>query len=325
MNSEICKFIAHAHAHQPNQFSSNAMDNMLMNPNLYEYALMRNLNYASESRRLGSLWGNPSDSAIELAAEMVSINESDIVSKYGKNEMPTYVNKIDYYYAARNHNEKIVERIIFKYEHGNYDRKASNAEKLWFNEMCANPHPSIVEIIKDKLDNHDYDMLSASVTTSTRFENDLNMYRLSANPTATQVFLEQGLLERNTSCSMHVKRTLWGSLSMNPHPKAISYLRENIDKVDFSWLSSNPSNEAVSILKEYYNRIDWKWMSTNPAAIQMLKENMNKVDMEMLMQNPHPDAISMMYKLFDPSAAYKFNAAFRKNFIDKYKHEFTKM
>jgi len=54
----------------------------------------------------------------------------------------------------------------------------------------------------------------------------------------------------------------------------ISFVKENLDKVDWGWLSWNPN--AIQILEQNPDKVNWEWFSRIRNAIHILEKNFDK-------------------------------------------------
>ena len=60
------------------------------------------------------------------------------------------------------------------------------------------------------------------------------------------------------------------------NPNAESILKENIDRIDWSYLSQNPY--CINILEEHQDKIDWYYLSENENAIELIENNLDKIN-----------------------------------------------
>jgi hypothetical protein len=68
----------------------------------------------------------------------------------------------------------------------------------------------------------------------------------------------------------------WKCISSNC--KAVPFLRQHFDKIDWDRLSANSSTEAVELLLQYPQNINWISFSTNPFAADYLRIHPEKID-----------------------------------------------
>ncbi len=136
--------------------------------------------------------------------------------------------------------------------------------------------------INDKilLDTYKQIKINSSVDNSTFFnlndelkeylsKNNVDWYRLSANPNAIKI------LEEN------YKNICWEYLSSNPN--AIHILEKNLHKICWKKLSENPC--AINILKKNLDKICWNSLAKNPKAIHLLEKNIELVNLRYLISN----------------------------------------
>lgn len=81
-------------------------------------------------------------------------------------------------------------------------------------------------------------------------------------------------------------------MSQNTNPIAISWLEQNLDKINWYYLSSNPA--AVHILEKNLNKVDWNMLSLNRAAVHILEKNKDKVRMIAV---SNPTAFRLLFQL----------------------------
>ncbi len=77
-------------------------------------------------------------------------------------------------------------------------------------------------------------------------------------------------------------KEFWANVSRNCN--SISFLEQNLDKIDWEWLSENP--KAIHLLEQNQDKIDWESLSGNPKAIHLLEQNLDKIDWKVLSSNP---------------------------------------
>lgn len=76
----------------------------------------------------------------------------------------------------------------------------------------------------------------------------------------------------------------WSEFSANPNPVSVEYLRKHPEKIDWYSLSGNRS--AIDLIEQNLNRIDWKVLSSNPSALHILELHREKIDYKKLSMNP---------------------------------------
>ena len=171
----------------------------------------------------------------------------------------------------------------------------------WKN-LCLNLHPKAIELIKE---HHAYYVKRwKEKARRTPYDMVLSWENLSQNPSAIDFLREIPLYrdwrfqeppyeanqddygyESEYLNNLYIDNEIhWGFLSNNP--KAIKLLKENPEKIDWSWLSSNTSKKAIQLLKENQEKIDWYWLSQNPKAIEIIEENLDKANWPQLCKNP---------------------------------------
>lgn len=295
--------------------------NMFLNPDLVHLACCLDSpssNLVQIDRKARQVvWGNPDQHAIHIAHSLD--RESNPYHSAMVNRNPLSVQ--DFFWRSRNHHPEAVNSILQRYD--TLPRYSRDEKKmLWYGELSANQHPDIVDLVQELIYKSRKKNFVFDIGVTSMDCNAISIARVAANPSATSAFLDGGWLERGST--FEERKLLWSAFSSNPDPKAIRYMKENIDDVDFTWLSSNPNKRAVDILKEDQSRIDWKWISTNPAAIDLIKANPEKICHEKLCHNPHKDAIDMLYEIYEKSQSkFNYRGLLHKNFWDEYRHKYV--
>lgn len=304
--------------HRTSKRFAQSFHQMSANPDLFESATLMSYNnnksdYYTIDKNI--IWSNPNDHAVNLAYTLCHNSRNMIGQDVDWSSIPNY------FWIGSNHHPSAVKDICRRYENNNRYSK-SKTKMLWWGELCLNQHPVVVEIVDEIIEKTKSSHFIYDISKHNLGPNNVHLGRLAANPSATDVFLQHGWLER--SLDSHHREQLWKAFSTNPDPKAIRYMKENLDKVDFSWLSHNPNSRAIEMLKERPDQIDWKWLSTNPAAIKMIKANPRKIHIGMMSKNPHPEAIELLYGYFDNDpTSIDFRGLLLKNHWDQYRHAHT--
>lgn len=83
----------------------------------------------------------------------------------------------------------------------------------------------------------------------------------------------------------------WDELSR--FPATIDIRRNNLDKVDLSWLSENPT--AIDILRDNLDKANWHVLSANPAVIDILRKYHYK-KMKENMLDLHQELVEYVYE-----------------------------
>ena len=89
----------------------------------------------------------------------------------------------------------------------------------------------------------------------------------------------------------------WDYLSSNTNPIAIKLLKENIDKIYWTYLSANPA--AIEILTENQDKIIFRTLASNPNAITLIKKYMHRIDLVSLCYNTNPEIIDIIESQLD--------------------------
>lgn len=138
---------------------------------------------------------------------------------------------------------------------------AEYPEKICWTSICMNTNPDIIPFIEQLYKNGD---------VSKR-----QLDRLSSNPNAIRF-----LMDNKEAIDIRF-------LCKNPHPDAISYLKElSPDKIYWDAVCSNSSPEAMEWVQQYPEKINWDILSANPSAIDILENNPDKVNYRFLSENP---------------------------------------
>jgi hypothetical protein len=88
-------------------------------------------------------------------------------------------------------------------------------------------------------------------------KNKLHIGGLCENPNITKEYIK--LLENNKD-----KIYKW-SLSCNPNPYTIEFIKKHNDLIDWNSLSSNTNDKALEILENNLDKINWHMISRNPC------------------------------------------------------------
>jgi hypothetical protein len=88
--------------------------------------------------------------------------------------------------------------------------------------------------------------------------------------------------------------------NINLNSKAISFLKENPDLINYKVLCYNNSKEAMELIKERIKRgliedICFEYLSTNPYAIDILKEYPERIEWDMTILNEN---VGKLYEFF---------------------------
>ena len=70
------------------------------------------------------------------------------------------------------------------------------------------------------------------------------------------------------------------------NPAAIDLIFENLHKINMNYFSLNPHPRAIEYFKQNPEYINWEIMSSNPSAEELIVNNLDKVNWNMLSRNP---------------------------------------
>ena len=186
-------------------------------------------------------------------------------------------------------------------------RKDIDIDLLNLRCLIENPHPGTTQIIEENLDELEmedfYDMLQYPNYIHlilTRLSIIMNSSQLSKNPEAIPLLIK------------YPEMINWFMFSLNPHPKAMEIIEQNIIKEQIepfmypgnfsehpeNWilLARNQSAKAIEIIEKYYYYIEnldilyhlefWEELSKNQYAIRLLEKYPNNIDWDTIIENP---------------------------------------
>ncbi len=85
-------------------------------------------------------------------------------------------------------------------------------------------------------------------------------------------------------------------------------LKENLDKIDWSYLSNNTNIDAMAMLEENQDKIDWCNLSTNPSIFTYdydhIKENFKELGEEIIIKSLHPKRMLKLMELYGEDEIY---------------------
>ena len=136
----------------------------------------------------------------------------------------------------------------------NFD-KAPYRNKYNFNQ---NPHPKAIQYFLDNPDEIVWESISNNENAIKIFEkygySKVDWFALSKNPRAIDILLS------------NTQYIYWPLFSINPHPKAVEYLKCNPHLIDWTFLSMNPS--AEELILENLDNINWDTLCRNPIIFE---------------------------------------------------------
>jgi len=137
-----------------------------------------------------------------------------------------------------------------------YNTSLHNYGNLYcFNQ---NPHPRAIDYLIQNPDKIIWDALSLNSGARKLFDifgySKVDWLVLSGNPCVIDILL------KNTN------KVYWPYFNMNPHPKAVEYLKEHYELIDWTFISMNPYAEEIIV--KNLDKINWKTLSKNPCIFQ---------------------------------------------------------
>lgn len=137
-----------------------------------------------------------------------------------------------------------------------YNTSLHNYGNLYcFNQ---NPHPRAIDYLIQNPDKIIWDAVSLNIGARKLFDifgySKVDWLVLSGNPCVIDILL------KNTD------KIYWPYFNMNPHPKAVEYLKEHYELIDWTFISMNPYAEEIIV--KNLDKINWKTLSKNPCIFQ---------------------------------------------------------
>jgi hypothetical protein len=137
-----------------------------------------------------------------------------------------------------------------------YNTSLHNYGNLYcFNQ---NPHPRAIDYLIQNQDKIIWDAVSLNIGARKLFDifgySKVDWLVLSGNPCVIDILL------KNTD------KVYWPYFNMNPHPKAVEYLKEHYELIDWTFISMNPYAEEIIV--KNLDKINWKTLSKNPCIFQ---------------------------------------------------------
>jgi hypothetical protein len=93
---------------------------------------------------------------------------------------------------------------------------------------------------------------------------------------------------------LHPRFINWRLLSANPAPRAVAYLKTNMENVDWYQLSSNTHPDAIQLLSRNPLGINWFYASMNPAARGLIESNLSRVYWPNASANTDPAVLDLL-------------------------------
>lgn len=183
-------------------------------------------------------------------------------------------------------------------------------EKLNWNELSRNPLPSAIEILKkypNKITekivyncNPDAFELLESIYTKIdwkKFNRHYHCYDYP-NKNTVKLFKKYFSWMKIFHGENFINWQNWSKV-----PEAMSLLKENPDKIDWSEFCENKHPEAVNMLKDEKNRdkLDWEQISRNkhPDIVDFLDNNLKKLNLNNLVRRNNPNFAKLIEKYWN--------------------------
>ena len=146
-------------------------------------------------------------------------------------------------------------------------------EKVIWQSACLNQSPEMLNWIDELYSSQNLDMTN-------------NWQFLSCNPYAISILIKY--------------KSFIDHKNINLNSKAIPFLKENTNLINYKILCYNNSEEAMELIKKRIERgfiddICFEYLSTNPFAIDILKEYPEKIIWDMTILNEN---VGILYKYF---------------------------
>lgn len=227
----------------------------------------------------------------------------------------------NYYWLGKNPNPEVFDLIQSEFE--SLCLKKNKENGIWLSQLCHNPNPQVVKLIMDLIPKWPKRYLLYSLHKYPRSPYNIHLGYLACNPSAAEAIINCGLLDSKDKLS----NLLWRAFSSNPHPLAIKYLQQNINKIHIDGLCTNPNPDALHLLIKNYTPDNWNFarLSTNPAAIGLLKNNYHKIAWGYFTENPHPEALLMLISHYKNKLhKINFTRMIKKNYWNPYYHAYIR-
>jgi hypothetical protein len=197
-------------------------------------------------------------------------------------------------------------------------------EKIIYNQLCKNPNPRAIAILRDNLKKVYWEVLSENTCDEAidllieyphlidyyKFSENTNskaLMFLKENPTKPTTALQESdnspvskteekrLMDYYSLCKRN--EINYYNLSRNPNPIAIDILKEHPEKIKWSSLSLNESKEAVELLRQNPDKIDWSLLCNygkTKEQFKLIRENIDKIDWEVICRNSCEEAVKLL-------------------------------
>jgi hypothetical protein len=194
-------------------------------------------------------------------------------------------------------NPSIIDMLLH-YDEDTY-KYITKTELYHMYTFNKNPHKRAIQYFLDNPDKIIWESMSDNknvIKMCERFGySKLNWIAISKNPDFINVLLK------------YPEHIYWPLFSLNTSPKAIKYLREHTDLIDWVFLSMNPA--AEDLILENLDKINWATLSKNPIIFKFNNYKCSTVQRtqiykeELLAVAMHPDRIKKYldagYSLYD--------------------------
>lgn len=141
-------------------------------------------------------------------------------------------------------------------------------EHIHYSQLCRNPNPRAIALLRQNPTQIDWEFLSANPS-------DAAVDFLLENP----------------------HRICYKNLNRNTNPRVISVLRNHPENINWYCLSQRDSHEAIDMLLEKPDKVHWNSLCYHarlPRQFDLIRANLALVDWDGLCQNPSPLAVDLL-------------------------------
>lgn len=226
-----------------------------------------------------------------------------------------YLDVIDWEYLSRNpHAIPILEKNLNKVNWASLSLNPNaisilekNLDKVYWMSLSINPNA--IPILENNLDKVYWTELSKNPNAMPLLKKHLdkvNWYDVCTNPNCIDLVIEYlnepslpNLLnwawEQVFPPTLDNLHNFWYPLCLNPSPKALQFLEQNINKINWYLLCSN--FEAGYLIEKHVDKLKeytWPILSKNPSTVSLLECNFDKINWINLSSNTN--AIHLLEK-----------------------------
>jgi hypothetical protein len=180
-----------------------------------------------------------------------------------------------------------VEDYVARYVTNPYFTKVLLLDDAEVRSILVNEYPMMTIFDPDTFSPRMWEKISLcphAIELLKEYPDKINWEALSNNPAATDLLrenLDKVSLSSLSSTSLvdlvPLESIAWEDVAQNTDPKAITLMRQHLDRVCWSVLCTNPCPEAIELIRENLDRVDWTELSTNEGAVDLLLDNPERI------------------------------------------------